>query len=233
LKGAFVTGTDTGVGKTHVATGLVEALVRDGLRVAVMKPIAAGAALVADGLRNDDALALMRASNVSAGYDLVNPYCAELAASPHVSLASAGIVADPDDIRQKAERLGELADGLIVEGAGGWHAPISDHLTMADVARALQLPVVLVVGLRLGCLNHALLTAEAIERSGLSFAGWVANHLQPHFEHASENIATLEQRLAAPRLDVVRHGAQAFTLRSAVDALRSALESSHREPRVP
>jgi dethiobiotin synthetase len=231
VKGAFITGTDTGVGKTRVATALVAALVREGLRVAVMKPVAAGATPSARGLQNDDAAALMRVSNVPAPYDLVNPCCAELAASPHIALSKAGIIADPAVIERRAHRLAEAADLLVAEGAGGWHAPLSDELTMADVARALQLPVVLVVGLRLGCLNHALLTTEAIERSGLTFAGWVANHVQPHFEHAHENIAALEHRLPAPLLDVVAHDAQAFVLRPAIDALRSTLEMS-RETRA-
>lgn len=224
MKGAFIAGTDTGVGKTRVATALVEALVREGLRVAVMKPIAAGAAATAEGLRNDDAMALMKASNVPAPYDLVNPYCTELPASPHIALAEAGIIADLDEIKRTSLRLAAESELLIVEGAGGWLAPISDPLTMADVAATLQLPVVLVVGLRLGCLNHALLTAEAIERSRLTFAGWVANHLQPHFERASENISTLERRLPAPLLDVVPHGAQAFVSRPAIAALRAALQ---------
>jgi len=232
VKGAFITGTDTGVGKTRIATALVEALVRDGLRVAVMKPVAAGATSTVDGLRNDDAVALIRASNVRAPYELVNPYCAELPASPHIALAKDGIIADLAYITRKAHELAEDADLLIVEGAGGWHAPLSDAHTLADVAAALDLPVLLVVGLRLGCLNHALLTAEAIERSGLEFAGWVANCVQPQFEHSRENIATLEQRLPAPLLDVVQHDAQAFILRGAVDALRSAL-GTRRETHAP
>lgn len=228
MKGAFITGTDTGVGKTRVATALVEALVRDGLRVAVMKPIAAGAERTSEGLRNDDALALIRASNVAAPYDQVNPYCAELPASPHIALSEAGIVVDLALIRRSAATLAESADLLIAEGAGGWYAPLTDQLTLADVASALQLPVVLVVGLRLGCLSHALLTAEAIERAGLTLAGWVANHAQPQFERAHENIATLERRLRAPLLEVVPHGAPAFVSRSAVDTVRRALKHQPR-----
>src|SRR5262249_23516956 len=134
----------TGVGKTHVATALVAALVRERLRVAVMKPIAAGATATPEGLRNDDAMALLRASNVAAPYDLVNPYCAELPASPHIALAKAGIHADLAEIRRAARQLGAEAECLIVEGAGGWHAPLSDTHTMADIAMTLQLPVVLV-----------------------------------------------------------------------------------------
>ena len=118
---------------------------------------------------------------------------------------------------------------LIAEGAGGWHAPISDTLTMADVAAALELPVMLVVGLRLGCLSHALLTCEAIERRGLRLAGWVANHLQPRFEHARENVATLEHRLPAPLLELVAFGAPAFESRVAIDALRAALRIEPRQ----
>jgi dethiobiotin synthetase len=224
MRGAFITGTDTEVGKTHVATALVAAMVREGLRVAVMKPIAAGATRTTAGLRNDDAEALMRAANVRAGYEIVNPYCAELSASPHIALAEAGIVVDLAGIRHCAGMLEEHSELLVAEGAGGWLAPLTDQLTMADVAVTLQLPIVLVVGLRLGCLNHALLTAQAVERSGLRLAGWVANHLQPQFERARENIATLEHRLPAPLLDVVPHGSQAFVSRPAVEALRSALD---------
>jgi dethiobiotin synthetase len=230
MKGAFITGTDTGVGKTRVATALVAALVHEGLRVAVMKPVAAGATRTDEGLRNDDALALMRVSNVAAPYDSVNPYCAELPASPHIALLEAGIVVDLAKIGQGARQLSDKADLLIAEGAGGWHAPLTDELTLADVAITLQLPVLLVVGLRLGCLSHAILTAAEIERSGLAFAGWVANHVQPQFERARENIATLERRLRAPLLDVVPYDAQAFVLRSAIDAVRAAVEDAPRAP---
>lgn len=202
-RGIFITGTDTEVGKTHVATALVRSLVQAGMRVGVMKPIAAGADMTTDGLRNSDALALMAASNVRATYQTVNPVCLALPASPHIAAASAGINIDLAPITRNFERLAMLADLVVVEGAGGWFVPLNDTETMADLAAVLDLPVVLVVGLRLGCLNHAMLTARAIEARGLRLGGWIANHLHPDFDHAAENIATLEARLPAPLLDVV------------------------------
>ena len=202
-RGVFVTGTDTEVGKTVVATAMVRSLADSGQRIAVMKPIAAGADPTAEGLRNADALALIAAANVPAPYQTVNPYCLKLPASPHIAAANEGITLKLAPIVQAFGQLTRISDLVVVEAAGGWLAPINEMETMADIAAALDLPVLLVVGLRLGCLNHALLTAQAIEARGLTFAGWIANHLQPRFDHAAENIATLEARLAAPLLDVV------------------------------
>lgn len=202
-RGVFLTGTDTEVGKTVVATALVRSLVQAGHRIAVMKPIAAGAELTPSGLQNSDATALMAAANVPASYETVNPYCLELPASPHIAAANGGISIKLARIIQAFGLLTRSSDLVVVEGAGGWYAPINESETMADVAAALDVPVILVVGLRLGCLNHALLTAEAIEARGLTCAGWIANHLQPRFDYAAENIATLEARLSVPLLDVV------------------------------
>jgi dethiobiotin synthetase len=223
VTGLFIAGTDTAVGKTHIATAMVRALVRAGLKVAVMKPVAAGAHATPDGLRNEDAQALISASNVPAPYEWINPYCAKQAASPHISCSREGIVVDPAVIRSRFQQLAAQADVVAVEGAGGWYAPVGDTLTMADVASAVELPVVLVVSLRLGCLSHALLTVEAIERRGISLAGWVANQVQPHFEHARENVLTLQRRLPAPLLESVSFGAQAFAERAAVETLQRAL----------
>ena len=203
IQGVFVTGTDTEVGKTVVSTALIRSLVKTGLRVAGMKPIAAGAETTPGGLRNDDALALMSAANVQAPYETVNPYCLAEPTSPHIAAAQAGIRIEIAPIVLAFSRLADDSDLVVVEGAGGWHAPLNDSETMADLAAALDLPVVLVVGLRLGCLNHALLTAEAIATRGLPLAGWVGNHIQPHFPYAAENLATLESRLATPPLDIV------------------------------
>jgi dethiobiotin synthetase len=200
-RGVFVTGTDTEVGKTVVATALIRSLVAAGLKVAVMKPIAAGAVATPEGLRNEDALALMGAANTSNVYSLVNPYCFEIPTSPHIAAAKAGISVELPRIVSAFEQLADTADLVVVEGAGGWYAPLNDAQTMADLAVALDLPVLMVVGLRLGCLNHALLTAQAVEARGLPLAGWFANHVEPAFEHAAENIATLEARLGAPLLD--------------------------------
>jgi dethiobiotin synthetase len=201
--GVFVTGTDTEVGKTFVATAIVRALVTAGHRVGVMKPVAAGADPTPAGPRNSDAVALMAASNVGAAYETVNPYCLDLPASPHIAAEKAGVRVRTSVIVHAFGQLASLSDAVIVEGAGGWYAPINATETMADVAAAIGLPVILVVGLRLGCLNHALLTAEAVRSRGLTLAGWIGNHLQPQFGHAAENLATLEAKLRAPPLAIV------------------------------
>jgi dethiobiotin synthetase len=196
----FITGTDTEVGKTYCGAALVRSLVRMGRRVAVMKPVACGYDLTPEGPRNADALALAAAANVAAGYAEINPYCLALPASPHLAAAAEGVRIDLERLRGDAARLQARSDVLVVEGAGGWFAPLDDGHTMADLAAALDARVVLVVGLRLGCLNHALLTAAALRSSGLRFAGWIANHIDPGFRQAAANIATLEARLAAPLL---------------------------------
>jgi dethiobiotin synthetase len=199
MMSVFITGTDTGVGKTHVATAYVRTLVNQGHRVAVMKPIAAGADDTPNGLRNDDAVALIRASNVDAPYELVNPYCLRAPVSPHIAAREEGVHIDITHIVRSFEALASRADCVVVEGAGGWLVPINDESsTMADLARALNLPVMLVVGMRLGCLNHALLTAQAIRAAGLELKAWVANPIDPLFERPAENRATLEQRLGLP-----------------------------------
>lgn len=202
-RGVFITGTDTEVGKTVVATALIRGLVEAGHRIAGMKPIAAGAETTPDGPQNSDALALRAAANVPAAYEMVNPYCLNLPASPHIAATKEGITLKLAPIVQAFGHLTRNSDMVVVEGAGGWYAPINESETMADIAAVLDLPVILVVGLRLGCLNHALLTAEAIATRGIPCAGWIGNHLQPRFEHAAENLETLEARLPAPLLDVV------------------------------
>ncbi|MEP7242912.1 MAG: dethiobiotin synthase [Gammaproteobacteria bacterium] len=222
MRSLFITGTDTGVGKTHTACALVRALAAQGVQVAVMKPVAAGADLTPAGYRNSDALELMAASNVHAPYEMVNPFCVPLPVSPHIAAKEAGIVIDLGVIRQRFYQLKALSDVVVVEGAGGWLAPISDDQTMADIARALSLQVILVVGLRLGCLNHALLSRRAIEADGLKLGGWIANHVQPHFERADENIATLQHHFAAPPLALVPFNATAFATPESHKALNDA-----------
>jgi dethiobiotin synthetase len=222
-RGVFIAGTDTEVGKTRVAVALVRALAGAGSRVAVMKPVAAGAVETADGLRNEDALDLSAAANVEAPYPTINPFCLAEPTSPHIAARSAGIRIDPAAIEREYAKLATAADFVVVEGAGGWLAPISETETMEDIARALNLPVILVVGLRLGCLNHALLTARAVRTAGLRLAGWVANARQPRFAHAADNIALLERRLAAPLLESVAFDASAFATVTAVERLRDCL----------
>lgn len=225
-KGFFVTGTDTGVGKTVVAVGLVRGLVALGLRVAVMKPVASGSERIREGLRNDDALALMAASNVDAPYDKVNPYCFEPAISPHIAADDVGITVDLAQIRRNFEALTDSADWIVVEGAGGWLAPIGPAAGIRELALTLRLPVLMVVGLRLGCINHALLTKLAIEAHGARFAGWVANTIDAAMARRPENLETLIRLIGEPPLAIVpplAPGAPALELTDAAAELRVAL----------
>lgn len=200
MNGFFVTGTDTGVGKTLVAAALLHRLAERGLRCAGMKPVAAGCVHTDAGWRNDDALQLLAHGNVALEYDEVNPYALPAACAPHLAAREVGVSLDVATLHRAYERLATRAEWVIVEGAGGWQVPLNDDETLADLAVRLQLPVILVVGLRLGCLNHALLTAEAIARRGARLAGWVANTVDPAMTKLAENIETLDRRLAAPRL---------------------------------
>jgi dethiobiotin synthetase len=202
-KGFFITGTDTEVGKTVVATALVRGLVARGLRVAVMKPVASGSQRTPEGLRNEDALALMQTSNVAAPYDRVNPYCFEPAISPHIAAEESGITVDLHRIRRNFDALSADADLVIVEGAGGWLAPVGPSTSMKDLARTLELPTILVVGVKLGCINHALLTKLAIESQGATFAGWIANTLDPAMLKQKENLEMLTRGLGSPPLEIV------------------------------
>ncbi|MEY2853919.1 MAG: dethiobiotin synthase [Pseudomonadota bacterium] len=197
----FVAGTDTAVGKTWVATRLLNAWVAAGYRAAGMKPVAAGADLTPDGLRNEDALALLAAGNVPMPYGRCNPVCLPRPTSPHLAAREAGIDIDIELIAREYRTIVSETDVILVEGAGGWFAPITETTsTMADIAQALGLPVLLVVGIRLGALSHALLTAEAIVHSGLPFAGWIANPIDPRFPDGAAYVDCLERRLPAPRL---------------------------------
>jgi dethiobiotin synthetase len=201
----FITGTDTGVGKTRTAVALCTAYAARNQRVAAMKPVASGCRRTPDGLRNEDAEALLASMTVRAAYADVNPYAFEPAIAPHIAAAEAGCVIEFDRLDVCYERLCRESDVTIVEGAGGWLAPLDATRGFADLAVRWQLAVVMVVGLRLGCLNHALLTAEAIERRGLTLAGWVGNSVDAAFERREANIDTLRARLAAPCLGLFPH----------------------------
>jgi dethiobiotin synthetase len=200
--GYFVTGTDTGVGKTLVSCALLHALRARHGRAVGMKPVAAGAdATTPDGaLVNEDVGALRAAGNVKVEAALDNPYVFAEPVSPHIAARLAGQRIELDVIAQRYQRLAALADAVVVEGAGGFCVPLNDRQTSADLAQLLGLPVVMVVGLRLGCLNHALLTQEAIASRGLRLAGWVANRIDPAMASAGDNLDTLRARLAAPLL---------------------------------
>lgn len=197
----FVTGTDTGVGKSRASAALLHALAGRGLRVVGMKPVAAGAEADAQGLlQNDDVLALRAASNVRVPSSLDNPFCLADPVSPHIAARNAGTPIDIGLIADRFKRLQAAADAVVVEGAGGFLVPLSDTQTGADLAQALGLPVILVVGLRLGCLNHALLTRHAIRASGLPLAGWICNRLDPEMPEQQANLDYLRAQLAAPLL---------------------------------
>jgi dethiobiotin synthetase len=202
-RGVFVTGTDTEIGKTVVARLLVESLVRAGESVAVMKPVSAGCEMTEQGLRNADALSLISASNVAADYPLVNPYALAPPVSPHLAAAEAGIEIDLGLIGSCFESLAGQASRVVVEGVGGWCVPLSGRTTVADMVLALDLPVILVVGMRLGCLNHALLTARVIREDGARLAGWVANCPVPDDFGLDACVETLKARIDAPLLGVV------------------------------
>ncbi|MCV4284230.1 dethiobiotin synthase [Pseudomonas capsici] len=195
----FITGTDTDAGKTTVAAGLLHAARLSGLSTAAGKPVASGSVITAQGLRNADALALQAECSLELGYDDINPFTFEPAIAPHLAAREAGVSLTVNALLQPMRRLLERnADFTLIEGAGGWRVPLADQSNLSDLAMGLGLPVILVVGVRLGCINHALLTAEAIAQDGLQLAGWVANIIDPKTSRLEENLATLSERLPAP-----------------------------------
>ncbi|PIF89667.1 dethiobiotin synthetase [Acidovorax sp. 62] len=200
MTACFVVGTDTGVGKTHVSCALLQAMAQHHRRVVGMKPVAAGVVPWGEGWASEDSIALRAASTIAVPPELDTPVLLPDPLSPHIAAARAGVQIDIAAIAQAYQALSLQADAVVVEGAGGFHVPLSPTETGADLAVALNLPMVLVVGLRLGCLNHALLTAEAIAARGLTLAGWVANRVDPDMLAPEENIAWLQQRLGAPPL---------------------------------
>lgn len=200
-RGVFVTGTDTGVGKTLAACALIHALRARGLDVLPMKPIAAGAITHAGGWANEDSIALLRAAQAdSSRMDDVTPILLREPMAPHIAAAREKRRIALAPLRAAFDRLAAACEFVVVEGVGGFEVPLGDGLDTIDLARALALPVVLVVGVRLGCLNHALLTKRAIRDCGLPFAGWIANAVDPAMTVAAENVAALEARLGAPLL---------------------------------
>ncbi|RLJ39239.1 dethiobiotin synthase [Acidovorax sp. 106] len=200
MTACFVVGTDTGVGKTHISCALLQALALHHRRVVGMKPVAAGVVPWGEGWASEDSIALRAASTLAVAPELDTPVLLPDPLSPHIAAARAGVQIDIATIVQAYQALAAQADAVVVEGAGGFHVPLSTTTTGADLAVALGLPMVLVVGLRLGCLNHALLTAEAIAARGLTLAGWVVNRVDPDMLAPEENIAWLQQRLGAPLL---------------------------------
>lgn len=198
MKRWFITGTDTGIGKTWVASALIRYLVAEGYRVAGMKPVASGCEKTAAGLRNEDALSLMAASNVKLPYDVVNPFAYEPAIAPHIAARRVGQKIDTKRIGRLAKSI--EADYLVIEGVGGWSVPLGEASMLAELARVTADEVIIVVGMRLGCINHALLSAAQIERDGIPLKGWIANHVDPDMQAQSENLATLQALMPCPFL---------------------------------
>ena len=202
----FITGTDTDAGKTTISAGLLCAAKQQQLSTLAMKPVASGCEITEQGLRNSDALALIAQSTVKLPYAQINPYTFAPAIAPHIAADEAGVELCVDHLYQAAQVvLQHRADFTLIEGAGGWRVPISNTEFLSDFAIALNMPVILVVGVKLGCINHALLTVEAIRSDGLELAGWVANVIDPDCARLAENIEYLKQHIAAPCLAEVPH----------------------------
>lgn len=208
-RSVYVTGTDTGVGKTMAAVALVHRMRMAGLRTAGMKPVASGCERTPDGLRNYDALALQAASDPTPAYDEVNPYALALATAPQLAASAMGVRIELSTLRDAHARLASRCDAIVVEGAGGWLAPFDAGLEQADLVRALDLPVVLVVGLRLGCLNHARLSARAIAADGFTLLGWIGSAVDPDFDERDAYLGLLGDALPAPCLGVLPHAPDA------------------------
>lgn len=202
-KAFFMTGTDTNVGKTLIAAGLLVAAKNKGFTTAALKPVAAGCEKTDAGLRNDDALLLQSVITQKLYYEQINPIALEAAIAPHIAAQQEKRTLSADRLTGFCRGVIGSADVTVVEGAGGWRVPINPRETMADLARNLQLPVIVVVGMRLGCLNHAFLTIEAIVRDGLPVVGWVANCIDAEMPVLQENIESLKMRLPIPCLGII------------------------------
>ena len=207
-KAYFITGTDTGVGKTLVACALLQAFVKQGNKSVGMKPVAAGCVETPAGLCCEDVGNLRAAGNVVASQALVNPYALISPVAPHIAAEQAGVEVSLEQIGRSFRQLREMADVTVVEGIGGFVVPLNARQDTADMAKMLGLPVILVVGMRLGCINHALLTAQAIRHKGLPLVAWVANQIDPDMNAFDENLHALETRLAAPLLGVIPYQAE-------------------------
>ncbi len=198
--GFFVTGTDTGIGKTRSMVVLMEALKGRGFKVSGMKPVGSGCYIEHGELINNDAFLLAKHASINIPYRTVNPYALESPTSPHIAAEQAGIEVSFETILDAFNALQKQSDIVLVEGVGGWEVPLNSEQTIAELALALGLPVILVVGLRLGCLNHALLTYRAIIQTGLTCSGWIGNRVDSGFEFIEEYLQTLEQKIDAPML---------------------------------
>jgi dethiobiotin synthetase len=223
-RGIYVTGTDTGIGKTTASCALLHALRVRGVRAVGMKPVASGCERTPDGWRNDDALRLIDASDPKPDYALVNPYALPDPTAPELAAADVGVTIELAPLRAAFDALSAQADVVVVEGVGGWAAPLSARIDQAELVRALELPVLLVVGLQLGCINHARLTARAIRADGLHLLGWIGSAVDPEFQRSEETVAILDRVIDAPCLGLLAYfsGSMDATLHAAglTDAAR-------------
>ena len=200
MSGYFITGTDTGVGKTWATLALMKAMQNKGKVVAGMKPVACGCKETRDGLRNDDAVKILKQTNQSLDYKTVNPYAFEPAIAPHIAAEQAGVMIDIEKIAGEFDKLLKDYDCVLVEGIGGWCVPLGDKTMLADLVNRLDLEVILIVGLRLGCINHALSTDRAIRADGARLHGWVTSQLDPDYDYPDVTMDTLRSRINAPFL---------------------------------
>ncbi len=216
----FITGTDTEVGKTYCTCLLLQAMARAGWRCAGYKPVASGSMHTAAGWRNDDVLALQAAASVALPYDVVNRVTLAEATAPHLAARSEQRPILLNELDEGLAAVQARADWVLVEGAGGWHTPLTEEQLFSDWVRARQLPVILVVGLKLGAINHALLTAQAVAQAGLPLWGWIANEVIPAAPRQADYLASLQARLPAPCLAYIRHGADVAEMATALALFR-------------
>lgn len=227
MSGLFITGTDTDCGKTFVSCAMLRQLRRQGVDAVGMKPVASGALSTPAGLRNADAEALIEAAGSVVPYGMINPYVFEPAIAPHLAAAQAGVTIDGRVILDAYGQLKARHAMVLVEGVGGWRVPLAEGLDVAGLSLAMQLPVVLVVGMRLGCINHALLTAESILACGAQLAGWVANQVDPDMACFDENLHTLRQKLPSSCLGVQRYQKEVVAVDDEISAPLFDLCSHH------
>jgi dethiobiotin synthetase len=204
-RGLFITATDTGVGKTWATIALMEALQRRGLKVAGMKPVASGCTETDSGLRNEDAVLIQAHATRQHDYNLINPIAFKLPVSPNIAADRAGEIIDLSRIAGAYRKIATAADCVLVEGIGGWRVPLGQGRTLVDLVRLIELPVVLVVGLRLGCINHTFLTIECMRSDQINLCGWIANHLEPDYLEHEKTLEFLESQIPAPCLGVLPH----------------------------
>ena len=200
----FITGTDTDAGKTFAMCCLLQAAKKQGLATAAVKPIAAGGILTNEGFKNEDALQLQKLCTLQLEYEEINPICLQQAIAPHIAAAQEQVEINASELAEHCKKvINKKADLTLIEGAGGWMVPLNQQEYIGDIVKVLNIPVILVVGMKLGCLNHALLTVNALKEEGINLHGWIANQLDPEMPVFEENIKTLQSKIAAPLLTII------------------------------